>query len=48
MIMSPHLAGLTHNGLQRIGAHCAAEIARFSAQEPLLTEITREQLSTSA
>lgn len=47
-IMSPHLAGLTHNGLQRIGAHCAAEIARFFNKEPLLTEVTREQLSTSA
>ena len=47
-ILSPHLAGLTHNGLLRIGAHCAAEIERFLAGEAMLTEITREQLNKSA
>lgn len=47
-IMSPHLAGLTHNGLLRIGAHCASEIERFAAGEPLTTEITQAQLKTSA
>lgn len=47
-IMSPHLAGLTHNGLLRIGAHCAAEIERFAAGLPLTTEVSQSQLSTSA
>ena len=47
-ILSPHLAGLTHNGLLRIGAHCADEIERFAAGKPLTTEIRREQLTKSA
>ncbi len=47
-IMSPHLAGLTHNGLLRIGAHCVQEIKRFLAGEPMITEVTQEQLSKSA
>lgn len=47
-ILSPHLAGLTHNGLLRIGAHCADEIERFAAGKPLTTEILREQLTKSA
>ena len=47
-ILSPHLAGLTHNGLLRIGAHCADEIERFAAGKTLTTEILREQLTKSA
>lgn len=47
-ILSPHLAGLTHNGLMRIGAHCAGEIRRYLNGEPLLTETTQAQQSKSA
>ena len=47
-ILSPHLAGLTHTGLLRIGAHCADEIERFAAGKTLTTEILREQLTKSA
>ena len=47
-ILSPHLAGLTHNGLLRIGSHCAAEIERFVNGEPMETATTREQQSKSA
>lgn len=48
VIMTPHLAGLTHNGLLRIGQHCADEVARFIAGEPLTTEVTQEQLANMA
>lgn len=47
-IMSPHLAGLTHNGLLRIGSHCVSEIKRFIAGAPMETEVTKEQLSRMA
>ncbi len=47
-ILSPHLAGLTHNGLLRIGAHCVDEIRRYAMGEELTTEVTQEQLSKMA
>ena len=47
-IMIPHLAGLTHNGLLRIGSHCVGEIERYLNGQPLTTEVTQQQLSTIA
>ena len=37
VIMTPHLAGQTHNGLLRIGNHCVEEIRRFMNGEPFTT-----------
>lgn len=48
VIMTPHLAGQTHNGLLRIGSHCLEEIKRFITGEKLTTEILKEQLATMA
>ena len=47
-IMTPHLAGLTHNGLLRIGSHCVSEIERYLNGQPLTTEVIQQQLSTMA
>ena len=47
-IMTPHLAGLTHNGLLRIGSHCVNEIERYLNGQPLTTEVIQQQLSTMA
>ena len=47
-IMTPHLAGLTHNGLLRIGSHCVGEIERYLNGQPLTTEVPQQQLSTIA
>lgn len=48
VIMTPHLAGQTHNGLLRIGSHCLEEIKRFATGEKLTTEVLKEQLATMA
>lgn len=47
-IMTPHLAGLANNGQQKIGTHVLREINRFRNNEPLHSEVTKEQLATIA
>lgn len=48
VIMTPHLAGLTQNGLRRIGHHVANEIELFLKGEKMIAEVTREMLSRMA
>ncbi len=48
VIMTPHLAGLAANGLKKIGKHCCQEIERFLKGEPMMCEVTQEQLARMA
>lgn len=47
-IMTPHVAGLFNNGKYKIGAHVYEEMVRYNQGEALLTEVTKEMLSTIA
>jgi len=47
-ILTPHLAGLVNNGLQRIGMHVTEEIERFGCNEKLECEVLRKNLETMA
>ncbi len=47
-IITPHIAGCANNGKLKLGTHSLAEIKRFLANEPLVSEITKEMLSTIA
>ncbi|MBE6931512.1 MAG: hydroxyacid dehydrogenase [Ruminococcaceae bacterium] len=48
VIITPHLAGLTTNGLKRIGMHSAEEIGRYINGERMLCEVTQDMLATMA
>ena len=48
VIVTPHLAGLANNGLQRIGTFVCEETAHFLAGEPVRGEVTREMLAKMA
>ena len=47
-ILTPHLAGLVNNGLQRIGMHVTEEIERFCRSEKLECEVLKKNLETMA
>ena len=48
VILLPHIAGATNNGLKRIGTHVATELERFFTGKTLKTEIKREELDCLA
>ncbi|MEG1742825.1 MAG: hydroxyacid dehydrogenase [Clostridia bacterium] len=48
VITTPHLAGLTSNGLRRIGAFICEETAHFLENKPVKGEVTAEMLSKMA
>ncbi|HNX13568.1 MAG TPA: hydroxyacid dehydrogenase [Oscillospiraceae bacterium] len=47
-ILTPHLAGLVTNGLQRIGMHVTEEIGRFCRNEKMECEVLKKNLETMA
>lgn len=47
-ILTPHLAGLTNNGLGRIGKNVVSQIESYLAGEPVDGEITKSQLAHMA
>lgn len=48
VILTPHLAGLSQNGLKRIGHHVCEEIERFLSGERMIAEVTRDMLAKMA
>lgn len=48
IIITPHLAGLSQNGLKRIGRHVREEIIRFLSGKPMVAEVTQDMLSRMA
>lgn len=48
LVLTPHIAGSQGNELRRLGDTALAEVERFVANEPLLTEIAPEQLAITA
>lgn len=48
VILTPHLAGLSNNGKQRIGNYVLSEIKRYLADEKLDGEVTLDRLSILA
>lgn len=48
VIMSPHLAGLTNNGLRRIGKSVVNQILAFAAGQPIDGEIQADMLKRMA
>ncbi len=47
-IITPHIAGCANNGKLKLGTHSLAEIKRFLENKELISEITKEMLSTIA
>lgn len=47
-ILTPHIAGAVTNGKLRIGTHVLREIRRYLGGEPLVSEVTKDMLSTMA